>query len=95
MRTILKGMAEYTYDYKPQEWRTPMASIEIILRDDDGNIINQKTQKRYSLGFDKERIAEIEEAVEGFKRESLPDITYDVLASAQQQQTEQIKKQNR
>ena len=72
-----------------------MASIEIILRDDDGNIINQKTQKRYSLGFGKERIAEIEEAVEGFKRESLPDITYDVLAHAQQQQTEQIKKQNR
>lgn len=72
-----------------------MASIEIILRDDDGNIINQKTQKRYSLSFGKARIAEIEEAVEGFKRESLPDITYDVLAHAQQQQTEQIKKQNR
>jgi hypothetical protein len=72
-----------------------MASIEIILRDDNGKIINQKTQKRYSLGLGKERIAEIEEAVEGFKRESLPDITYDVLAHAQQHQTAQIKKTNR
>jgi len=72
-----------------------MASIEIILRDDEGNMINQKTQKRYTLRCCTGRIGEIEEAVEGFKRESLPDITYDVLAHAQQQQTEQIKKPNR
>lgn len=72
-----------------------MANIEIILRDDEGNIINQKTQKRYALSLDKGRIGEIEAAVEGFKRESLPDITYDVLAYAQQQQIEQIKKPNR
>jgi hypothetical protein len=72
-----------------------MASIEIILRDDEGNIINQKTQKRYVLNVNKGRIGEIEEAVEGFKRESLPDITYDVLTHAQQQQSTEIKKQNR
>jgi hypothetical protein len=36
-----------------------------------------------------------DEAVEGFKRESLPDITYDLLVHAQAQQTEQIKKRNR
>lgn len=72
-----------------------MASIEIILREDDGKIINQRTQKRYGLSFGKARIGEIEEAVEGFKRESLADITYDVLAHAQHQQSEQIKKQSR
>jgi hypothetical protein len=72
-----------------------MASIEIILRDDEGNMINQKTQKQYVLNLRKGRIGEIEEAVEGFKRESLPDITYDVLVHAQQQQSEAIKKQNR
>jgi len=72
-----------------------MASIEIILRDDEGNIINQKTQKRYALRPGMEQIGEIEEAVEGFKRESLRDITYDVLAHAQHRQIEQIKKQNR
>jgi hypothetical protein len=72
-----------------------MASIEIILRDDDGRIIHQRTQKRDALSFGKERIGEIEAAVEGFKRESLSEMTYDVLAHAQQQQTEQIKKPNR
>ena len=72
-----------------------MASIEIILRDDDGNIINQKTQKRYAFSPGKGYIGGIEEAVEGFKHESLPDITYDMLAHAQQQQTDQIKKPNR
>jgi hypothetical protein len=72
-----------------------MASIEIILRDDEGKIINQKTQKRYALHLSKGRIGEIEAAVEGFKRESLPEITYDMLAHAQQQQTEQIKKPSR
>lgn len=72
-----------------------MASIEIILRDDEGKMINQKTQKEYILNLSTGGIEEIEEAVEGFKRESLADITYDVLAHAQQQQIEQIKKPNR
>jgi galactokinase len=72
-----------------------MASREIILRDDHGKIINQKTSRQYALGSQVERISEIEEAVEGFKRESLPDITYDLLVHAQAQQTEQIKKRNR
>lgn len=72
-----------------------MASIEIILRDDEGNIIGQKSQKQYALNVSKGRIGEIEEAIEGFKRASLPDITYDVLAHAQQQQSEEIKKPHR
>ena len=72
-----------------------MASIEIILRDDEGNIIKQTTQKRYALPVSKGRIGEIEEAVEGFKRESLPDMTFDMLAHAHQQQSDQIKKQSR
>jgi hypothetical protein len=72
-----------------------MASIEIILRDDEGNIISQKTQKRYGLKLSKGGIGELEEAVEVFKRESLPDITYDVLAHAQQEQIDEIKKQKR
>lgn len=72
-----------------------MASIEIILRDEHGKIINRKTRKHYELPLAGERLSDIEEAVEGFKRESLPDITHDLLAEAQQQQTEQIKKRNR
>jgi hypothetical protein len=72
-----------------------MASIEIILRDDEGKIIGRKTQKQYVLNVSKGRIGEIEEAVEGFKHESLADITYDMLAHSQQQQREEIKKRNR
>jgi len=59
-----------------------MASIEIIVRDDDGNIINHKTQKNYNLGFGINRISLIEGALEEFKRDSLPEITYDILADA-------------
>jgi hypothetical protein len=72
-----------------------MASVEIILRDDDGNIIGRKTQKQYALTVNKGQIGEIEEAVEGFKNESLSDITYDLLAHSQQQDSEAIKKRNR
>ena len=42
-----------------------MASIEIILRVDDGKIINQSIQTRYELSLGGERLSEIEEAVEG------------------------------
>jgi hypothetical protein len=72
-----------------------MASIEIILRDDEGNIIGRKTQRHYALKVSKGRIGEIEEAVEGFKHESLADITYDLLAHSQQQESEEIKKRKR
>ena len=72
-----------------------MASIEIILRDDGGNIINQKTQKRYALNLSNGRIGEIEASVEAFKHERLADMTYDVFAHAQQQQREAIKKTRR
>lgn len=72
-----------------------MASIEIILRDDEGNMINQKTQRQYLLNLSTGRLGDIEGAVEEFKRESLADITYDMLVHAQQQQIEQIKKTNR
>lgn len=52
-----------------------MASIEIILRDDEGHILNQKTQKRYALRLDQGRIGESEAAVAGLKRESCADMT--------------------
>jgi hypothetical protein len=72
-----------------------MASIEIIFRDDEGNMIGRKTQKQYALNVSKGRIGEIEAAVEGFKNESLSDITYDLLAHSQQQESDAIKKRKR
>jgi hypothetical protein len=69
-----------------------MASIEIIVRDDEGNIINHKTQKSYDLGLGINRISLIEGALEEFKREILPEITYDILSSAQNKEKETVKK---
>ncbi|MBF0243571.1 MAG: hypothetical protein HQK64_13990 [Desulfamplus sp.] len=69
-----------------------MASIEIIVRDDEGNIINHKTQKSYDLGLSINRISLIEGALEEFKREILPEITYDILADAQSKEKVLVKK---
>lgn len=41
-----------------------MASIEIILRDDDGKFISQSIQTRYELSLGGVRLSEIEEAIE-------------------------------
>ncbi len=59
-----------------------MASIEIIIRDDEGNVINHKTEKSYDLGLGINRISLIEGALEEFKKDILPEITYDILADA-------------
>ena len=72
-----------------------MASREIILRDDEGNIIGRKTRKDYALKVHNGRIGEIEEAVEAFKNESLSDMTYDLFAHSQHQESEAIKKRKR
>ena len=69
-----------------------MASIEIIIRDDEGNIINHKTEKSYDLGLGINRISLIEGALEEFKRDILPEITYDILSSAQNKEKETVKK---
>jgi len=69
-----------------------MAGIEIIIRDDEGNVINHKTEKSYDLGLGINRISLIEGALEEFKRDILPEITYDILSSAQNKEKETVKK---
>ncbi|MBF0378461.1 MAG: hypothetical protein HQK72_13415 [Desulfamplus sp.] len=69
-----------------------MASIEIIVCDGEGSIINHKTQKSYDLGFGINRISLIEGALEEFKREIFPKITYDILADAQSKEKVAVKK---
>ncbi|MBF0573901.1 MAG: hypothetical protein HQK69_09105 [Desulfamplus sp.] len=71
-----------------------MASIEIIVRDDEGNVINHKTEKSYDLGLGINRISLIEGALEEFKRDILPEITYDILSSAQTKEKETVKKRH-
>jgi hypothetical protein len=44
-----------------------MAQIEIIIRDDNGNIINEQKKFHYNLDLKKELFTDIEGAVEEFK----------------------------
>jgi hypothetical protein len=71
-----------------------MAGIEIIVRDDEGNVINHKTEKSCDLGLGINRISLIEGALEEFKRDILPEITYDILPSAQNKEKETVKKRH-
>ena len=74
-----------------------MASIEIILRDNQGNIINEEKKRIYDLNignkkFSELRFNDIERAVGEFKRISLPDVTSDLLKEAQEDYKNEIKK---
>ena len=74
-----------------------MASIEIILRDNEGNIINEEKKRIYDLNignkkFSEVRFNDIERAVGEFKRISLTDITSDLLKEAQEDYKNEIKK---
>jgi hypothetical protein len=64
-----------------------MASIEIILRDNEGNVIDgEKRIYELNLGnqeFSEVRFHDIEGAVEELKKNALPDITKDLLNKAQ------------
>jgi hypothetical protein len=61
-----------------------MATIEIIIRDEDGNIINASERRKYELNLGNSSFNDIEGAVESFKKASLPDISADLLKEAQE-----------
>ena len=61
-----------------------MAKIEIILKDDSGKRIGE--QREYELEVGGGTLAEIEAAVEQFKRKSLPEIEKELLAESQSQE---------
>jgi len=64
------------------------ATIEIIIRDEQGNLIGQMDPKMMDLGC--QSLHEIEGAVENYK--ILPDIEAELLSAAQHQFVEQEKK---
>ena len=61
-----------------------MPTIELVLRDDNNQIINQQSIKKYPLNWKSESFHDIEGAVENFKNLALPDIERDLLEAAQQ-----------
>jgi hypothetical protein len=60
-----------------------MATIELILRDDNNQIIGQRSYKKYSLSSNSPTVHNIEGAVEEFKNLALSDIQLDLLEAAQ------------
>lgn len=62
-----------------------MASIEVIIRDDKGNIISQGNAKEINL--DQANLDTIEVAVEDWRKGALPEIEGQLLQHAQSEFT--------
>ena len=60
-----------------------MPTIEFIVRDDEGHILDGRSVNRYTLDWGKQSFHEIEGAVEQFKKDLLPDLEADLLEAAQ------------
>lgn len=69
-----------------------MPTLEIILRDDAGQAIDGRSVKKYPLDCKMKTFHDIENAVETFKRNALPDIEADLLEAAQKVFIEDKKK---
>ena len=67
------------------------ARVEIAIRDEAGNIVSQLTPQEINLG--NQSLHDIEGAVEAWKRQALPEIEACLLTEAQNQFTQEIKKQ--
>jgi hypothetical protein len=70
-----------------------MATIEVIIRDDEGNIVSKNGPKKYRLNLSKSTLAEIEGAVDSFKNKALPEIEEELLSAAQARFVEEQKKE--
>jgi len=69
-----------------------MATIELIIRDDQGNILQSTATMTYTLNLGSQTLNEIEGAVENWKQIVLPDMERQLLEAAQAQFTDSKKK---
>lgn len=67
------------------------ARVEVVIRDEEGKILGQLDS--YSMELGKQSLYEIEGAVEEWRQKVLPDLTAELLHSAQTQFTQESKKQ--
>lgn len=68
------------------------ARVEVVIRDEEGNILSQLAPAWMELGT--QSLHEIEGAVETWKQQALPEIEADLLSQAQSKFTQEIKKQS-
>ena len=66
------------------------AKVELVIRDEDGNILSQLDP--YVLELGSQSLHDIEGAVENWRQKVLPDIEADLLSQAQSQFTQRVKK---
>jgi hypothetical protein len=67
------------------------ARVEVVIRDEAGNILSQLAPAWMDLGT--RSLHDIEGAVENWKQQVLPEIEADLLTGAQSQFTQEGKKQ--
>ena len=63
-----------------------MPSIEVIIRDDEGNILRQSSAQAVKLSS--LSLSGVEAAVEEWRRETIPEVESTLLEAAQQSFTE-------
>jgi len=68
------------------------AKIEVIIRDEQGNVIGQLEPQAMDLG--RQSLHDIEGAVEQWRRRALPDIEAELLSRSQREFVEQKKTVN-
>ncbi|GBC59977.1 hypothetical protein DENIS_2987 [Desulfonema ishimotonii] len=71
-----------------------MATIELTIRDDEGNIILSSHKRIYELNIGKGDSDTIEGAVEQFRHKALKDIHKDLLSNSQEEFVARIKKKD-
>ena len=69
-----------------------MATIEIISRDEDDQVLNRVTAESYELGQELTTLSEIEGAIDQLKNRLLPALEADLLTHQQQKTIAELKK---
>lgn len=68
---------------------------KIVLCDDESNILPDSSSTAYSFKLGGQSLDVIEQEVEQFRYQVLPELEANLLKSAQEQKTYQLKKQDR
>jgi len=68
---------------------------KIVLCDDEGNVLPDSSSTPYSFELGGQTLDEIEQAVEQFRHQALPELEANLLKSAQEQKTNELKKQDK
>ena len=72
-----------------------MATIEIIIRDKEGQVLNRVTAESYELGQELATVSQIEGAIDQLKNALLPALEADLLTDQQQKTMVELKKADR